>query len=131
MADFLNLALCILQILTTFYFTKTSGLQVWLYQGLLLPLPSAAPQELLLEHQLYLESREAIQREEFTVFDRRIYLFQCRMVSVAAAGSAARGAASTAPVSQDAYYRLVPRLSHLFPAPLKWETMVIPLSQNT
>lgn len=53
---------------------------------------------------------------------------------MAAAGlvsSAARGATSLAPVSQDAYYRLVPRLSHLFPAPPKWETMVIPLSQNT
>lgn len=94
--------------------------------------------ELLLEHQLYLKSREALQKEDqVTVFDRSIYLFKCRlcrMVSVAAAGldsSAARGAASPAPVSRDAYYRLVPRLSHLFPPPLKWEAMVIPLSQNT
>lgn len=121
------------------------GLQVCPCRGLLLPLPSHSTTGVLERAwscfwsiSYTLKSREVLQKEDqVTVFDRSIYLFKCRlcrMVSVAAAGfdsSAARGAASPAPVSQDAYYRLVPRLSHLFPPPLKWEAMVIPLSQNT
>lgn len=85
-----------------------------------------------MEHQIYLKSKEALQKENRSLNSIKVFIYlNAGWSQWLQQGLTAGGAASPAPLSQDDYYRLVPRLSHLFPAPLKWETMVIPLSQNT